>query len=135
MLVIHIYIADDDEDDRMFIREAIHHIVPDAKITEAVNGDDLLQKLSIGDLAGILNMILLDMNMPMRNGLETMAEIKSDVRYQTIPTIMISTTEDNKLKQQAYHLGAESFITKPSTMEAYKEIAAGLMKVYAKSPR
>lgn len=127
---LEIYIADDDEDDRMFIREAIAKVVPSALIIEALDGMDLIEKLQDCTLESQFIMILVDMNMPRLNGLETVSRIKSDPKFQKIPTIMMSTSQTSELKLQAYDLGVDRFLTKPFTFDEYEEIVLDLKMIY-----
>ncbi|MBE9461587.1 response regulator [Dyadobacter subterraneus] len=121
---IEIYLADDDEDDRLFLKEAINLIIPGTTIIEATDGQNLVDLISFK--SGNLTLILVDMNMPRLNGLEAISIIKSQPELKNIPTLMVSTSQDAALRKQAYQLGISTFITKPTTMDGYENIARGI---------
>lgn len=67
-------------------------------------------------------LILLDLSMPKKNGLEALAEIKSDQTLKDIPVIVLSTSQAPKEASEAYALGAYGFVTKPSTFHEYLHV-------------
>ncbi|MEO6685613.1 MAG: response regulator [Dyadobacter sp.] len=123
---VEIYLADDDEDDRLFLREAINSIIPGTTIIEATDGQNLVDLICCKGISKNLTLILIDMNMPRLNGLEAITIIKSKPELKNIPALMVSTSQDNLLKKQAYQLGISTFITKPTTMNGYEDIARGI---------
>lgn len=123
---VEIYLADDDEDDRLFLREAITAIIPGSTIIEATDGQNLVDLISCKTKNRNLTLILVDMNMPRLNGLEAITLIKSQPDLKNIPTLMVSTSQDATLRKQAYQLGISTFITKPTTMDGYEDIARGI---------
>lgn len=123
---VEIYLADDDEDDRLFLREAITSIIPGTTIIEATDGQNLVDLISCKTKNRNLTLILCDMNMPRLNGLEAISIIKSKPELKNIPTLMVSTSQDSALRKQAYQLGISTFITKPTTMVGYENIARGI---------
>jgi len=117
-----IYIADDDEDDRLLLREALLNVVSDAIIREVCNGTELIDQIRREDTAADI-VILLDMNMPKMNGLEALEIIKSDPALIHIPVIMISTASNPELISKAYLTGINAYIAKPFQLEEYAELA------------
>lgn len=81
-----IYLADDDEDDRMMIRQAIETCITDVEIIEAIDGEDLINRVVAQD-KGQPAVILTDMNMPRMNGLEATKLIKSVYFGDTGPAV------------------------------------------------
>lgn len=116
-----IYIADDDEDDRMLIRVAIENVVQNVSVIEAVDGTQLLSMLS-DDESG-RQLVIMDMNMPRMSGLETLAIIKSNDRTRHIPVIMVSTASSPDLVKEAYDQGINAYMTKPLFANEYQKIA------------
>ena len=117
-----IYLVDDDQDDRFFIKEAIQGTGTDAHIIEVENGFDLLTLVQkIADPS--FSVIIIDMNMPKMNGLETVAAIRRDTRLADIPVVMLSTSSNSSLIETAYTSGVSSFVTKPSTFEEFAQLA------------
>ena len=75
------------------------------------DGIALLEHLRLPGMRVAL--VLMDLNMPRKNGLETLAEMKADSRLLSIPVIMFSTSRDDDDLRRAYELGATSYIVKP----------------------
>lgn len=124
-----IYLVDDDQDDRFFIREAIQDSGMNVRITEVENGFDLLtlMKEVIDPESSI---IIIDMNMPKMNGLETVAAIRTDNRLAAMPIVMLSTSSNPALIQTAYLSGVTSFVTKPSTFDEFAQLAREIGERY-----
>jgi CheY-like chemotaxis protein len=120
--------ADDDEDDRELTREALQNARLANQMRFAVDGQDLMDYLrrdgQYSDPAvdaprpGI---ILLDLNMPKKDGREALAEIKSDPNLRTIPVVVLTTSKDEEDIFRTYDLGVNSFITKPVTFAGLVE--------------
>lgn len=119
-----IYIVDDDEDDRMLMREALTNALSPINIVDVENGEKLTEY--IDNTGKGPKLILMDMNMPRVNGMEMLAMLKGDVCYRHIPVVMVSTTTNQAMINQAYNLGANAFIVKPATYEEYQQIALGV---------
>ncbi|MGG7665477.1 response regulator [Dyadobacter sp. BHUBP1] len=124
-----IYLVDDDQDDRFFIREAIQDSGMNVRITEVENGFDLLtlMKEVIDPESSV---IIIDMNMPKMNGLETVAAIRTDNRLAAMPIVMLSTSSNPALIQTAYLSGVTSFVTKPSTSDEFAQLAREIGERY-----
>src|SRR5688500_12291348 len=102
--------ADDDEDDRLTFAEMLHEIDPSIRLIQAEDGLHALDFLENGALPDIL---FLDINMPILNGYETLAEIRKDPRFSNMKVFMFSTT----LYQPGYDKYARlnaTFVSKPS---------------------
>jgi CheY-like chemotaxis protein len=111
--------ADDDEDDRQLTREALGEAKVDHDLRCVVDGEDLMDYLHRrgayeGEAdAPTPSMILLDLNMPRKDGHEALAEIKSDAVLRRIPVVVLTTSRVEPDVITSYDLGANSFITKP----------------------
>ncbi|HEX3109558.1 MAG TPA: response regulator, partial [Thermoanaerobaculia bacterium] len=117
-----ILLADDDEEDRMLAKDALaeSRVVNDLRCVE--DGDELLDYLYrrnkyAGDPAPPPGLILLDLNMPRKDGREALREIKADPDLRRIPIIVLTTSKAEEDIYRTYDLGANSFITKPVTFE------------------
>ena len=108
----HIVLADDDEDDRYFFREALNQISVDMVLLTEVDGARLMQALHT--LADLPQLIFLDLNMPYKNGKECLIEIKSTDHLKHIPVIIFSTSCHFRDIEETYGGGANLFIQKPS---------------------
>ncbi|GAB3174000.1 response regulator [Telluribacter humicola] len=116
-----VYLVDDDQDDRYLIRQAIQQTGVQVEVIEAENGLELLHLIQQNDTLSAA-LILLDMNMPKMNGLETTLALKADATTLDIPVVMISTSSNKSLIESAYQAGINSFITKPSSFQEFSEL-------------
>jgi CheY-like chemotaxis protein len=124
-----ILLADDDEEDRELTRDALQ----DAKLANemrfVVDGQDLLDYLKREGAyadpsvdAPRPGIILLDLNMPKKDGREALAEIKADGNLRRIPVVVLTTSKDEEDVFRTYDLGVNSFITKPVTFAGLVEV-------------
>ena len=117
----HILIADDDEDDRLLLKEAFEAAGSRLNIAFAQNGLEVFDSLNSNNQCP--KVILLDLNMPRKNGLDVLKELKSNPKYNCIPVIIFSTSEVKEQIQTCYKLGASTFIIKPASFQALVTIA------------
>ena len=113
---ITIYLADDDADDRLLMTEAIKAIDPHIQIVETENGQELLKVLRSQKILDRC-LIILDMNMPKMNGLETLSNLRSIPRLASLPTIILSTSGNPDIIDFAKKLGAIDYLIKPASMD------------------
>jgi len=76
------------------------------------------------------DVILLDLNMPRKDGREVLAEIKKDPDLKTIPVVVLTTSEDEQDILRSYELQASCFITKPVEFEKFIEVARNIKQFY-----
>src|SRR5436190_14786614 len=123
-----ILLADDDEEDRMLAADALAEspVVNDLRFVE--DGDELLDYLyHRGEHADLHKspkpgLILLDLNMPKKDGREALKEIKADPDLRRIPIVVMTTSKAEEDIYRSYDLGASSFITKPVTFDRLVEL-------------
>ncbi len=112
--------ADDDADDRMLAKEALEEsrVLNDLHFVE--DGEELMDFLNrrgrFSD-APRPGLILLDLNMPKKDGREALKEIKADPDLRRIPVVVMTTSKAEEDIFRSYDLGASSFITKPVTFD------------------
>jgi CheY-like chemotaxis protein len=119
---IHILIAEDDDDDKLLILKAFEKCLPKENVTCVSDGEDLINYLSKtsstdDSIYPVPDIILLDLNMPRKDGKTTLQEIKSHEDYRKIPVIIFTTSNLKEDIQFTYKMGSSSFITKPGTFE------------------
>jgi CheY-like chemotaxis protein len=124
-----VLIVDDDADDREIVRDAFASLQSDYEYVFLENGDKLLEYLNTVD-GHLSTLILLDLNMPGKDGRESLKEIKTDKRFCHIPTIVFTTSSSSRDKQMAYELGANCFLTKPDTFNKLSEMASYISKLW-----
>src|SRR3546814_814208 len=133
---ITILIADDDSDDRMLTKEAFeeNHVVNPIHFVN--DGEELMAYLlKKGQYANKERfpqpgMILLDLNMPSKDGREALAEIKSHPVLRRIPVIVLTTSKAEEDVVRSYNLGVNCFITKPVTFNSLVEVTRMLGKYW-----
>ncbi len=131
-----ILMADDDEDDRLMAKEALDEarLVNDFNFVE--DGEELLDYLyHRGKYANPANsprpgLILLDLNMPKKDGREALKEIKSDPELRQIPIVVLTTSKAEEDVLRTYDLGVNSYITKPVTFEGLVEVMKSLTQYW-----
>jgi len=131
-----ILVADDDEDDCLLIKEAISENKLDTSLFTVNDGEELMDYLYHRNKyqnhmdSPRPDLILLDLNMPRKDGREALQEIKNDDDLKKIPVVILTTssTQDDILK--TYKTGANSFITKPITFEGMVEVITMLNKYW-----
>jgi CheY-like chemotaxis protein len=120
-----ILMADDDEEDRELTREALEaaHLVNEVHFVS--DGQELVDYLRGEGAYGppaeppaLPGIILLDLNMPKKDGREALAEIKADPKLRQIPVVVLTTSRDDEDVVKSYDLGVNSFITKPVTFSS-----------------
>jgi CheY-like chemotaxis protein len=126
---ITILLADDDDEDRQLARDALQDSRLANEMQVAVDGQDLMDYLRReGKYADPSvhaprpGIILLDLNMPKKDGREALAEIKADPDLRKIPVVVLTTSKDEEDLLRSYDLGANSFITKPVTFAGLVEV-------------
>jgi CheY-like chemotaxis protein len=129
-------IADDDEEDRMLIKEALDESRINNDIHFVENGEELMDYLNHnGNYADkkkfpLPGLILLDLNMPKKDGREVLKEIKADPRLKYIPVVILTTSKAEEDILKTYDLGVSSFITKPVTFNSLVETMKTLSKYW-----
>lgn len=114
----YVLMADDDKDDIALMEEAFERKKINEKLVAVRNGNDLLHYLSsITDTASWPQLILLDLNMPDKNGKETLMAIKQNLSLKSIPVVIFSTSGEDSQIKECYALGANSYIVKPAGFE------------------
>jgi len=85
------------------------------EVLQAANGKDALNHLEAGGKE--INLVLLDWNMPMMNGIEVLKNMRADDRFKEIPVLMVSTESENDKIKEAIDAGAHGYLTKPFNAE------------------
>ena len=116
-----ILMADDDDDDYLLTKKALKESKLLNTLIRVSDGEELLDYLNErGDYKeGTVRpgVILLDLNMPRKDGREALKEIKSNPKLQNIPNVIFTTSKAEEDIYRSYQLGSNSFITKPVTFE------------------
>ncbi len=133
---ITILMADDDPDDRQLTKEALEEGRLINEIRFVANGEELMEylrrqgKYSAPADTPRPGLILLDLNMPRKDGRTVLQEIKSDPALRTIPVVVLTTSKADEDVYRSYDLGVNSYIVKPVTFEALVDILQTLEKYW-----
>jgi CheY-like chemotaxis protein len=133
---IEILLADDDAEDRMLIIDALEESRLKNKVQEVENGEELMDyllnrgKFSDKKKYPAPGIILLDLNMPKKDGREALKEIKEDKNLRSIPIIILTTSKAEEDILKTYNLGISSYITKPVTFVAMVDVMKTLNKYW-----
>jgi len=113
----YIFLADDDADDRMFFEDALKQVTIPTQLTLSKDGLELMSNLETVIEPPPPDVIFLDLNMPRKNGLQCLEEIRNTPKIKDIPTVIFSTTANDDAVNKAYQLGANYYICKPHSFE------------------
>jgi CheY-like chemotaxis protein len=131
-----ILMADDDDEDGMLVCEALAETQIPIKIHIVKNGEELMDYLHHRgqyvnkNSAPRPGLILLDLNMPKKDGIETLKDIKTDPQLHQIPVVVLTTSSAEEDVHNTYNLGANSFIVKPTTFDALVKVIKILVKYW-----
>jgi CheY-like chemotaxis protein len=121
-----ILIADDDYEDFLLIKNTFDSNQLNVELSHVEDGQYLIDILKAqgkyNKFGELPNLILLDLNMPRKNGFEVLKEIKDNDLLKKIPIIIFTTSKTIRDINQAYELGANCYISKPQTIEDWTEI-------------
>lgn len=124
-----VLMADDDEDDCVLAIEAFRESGAKASLSCVRDGMELMEYLSLhsgSETKTLPALILLDLNMPRKNGRTALTEMKSQPALNHIPIVVLTTSGEPKDITFTIQAGADSFITKPATLDAWVEMIKSL---------
>ena len=122
---IEILLVEDNPGDVLLTREALNGVKIYNNLHVAVDGDEALAFLhKEGEYASAPrpDLILLDLNLPRRDGREVLAEIKQDEQLMTIPVVILTTSTDEEDVLKTYQLHANCYITKPLDLDQFVKV-------------
>lgn len=128
---VEIYYADDDNDDLELFTDAVAIIVEKGKEKIRLNvyndGESLLK--TIEEIEAQESVIFLDINMPFKDGIEVLTEIRNDKKYDHLPIVMFSTSSEKEIIKSCWEKGANLYAVKPSRFNELIETIEGVVKV------
>ena len=134
--IIHILLVEDDEVDVMNVKRAFKKYKITNPLYIAGNGLEALDMLRSPDeqppeVPKTRRLILLDLNMPKMNGLEFLQEIRQDKALKRTPVIVLTTSDEDKDRIEAYNFNVAGYILKPVTFTNFAEVMVALNKYWA----
>jgi len=119
--------ADDDLDDLLIMRETLERLGQGHRVVETHNGQEVLDYLhSLNNESSYPCLIILDINMPVLNGRDTLARIRREEKYNDVPVVMFTTSSSSVDRTFCDRFGAKLY-TKPSTLTEYEHVIATLL--------
>jgi CheY-like chemotaxis protein len=116
-----ILLVEDDQVDIMTVTRALKEIHVTNPVVHRENGEDALNYLE-GQTNDKPCIILLDLNMPIMNGIEFLQAIKNDERYRRIPVVVLTTSEEQPDKLKSFNLGVAGYMSKPVDYRKFVEV-------------
>ena len=129
--LLNILLVEDDEVDVMNVRRAFKKNNIANPLFVAEDGLDALDQLRNGSIPRDRRIILLDLNMPKMNGIEFLREVRQDAELNLTPVIVLTTSNDERDRIEAYNLNVAGYILKPVTFERFCEVMTALNKYWA----
>lgn len=120
---LRILLIDDSANDALLLERAFQPEGALALAYHALDGDSGLAYLEAASTTRLPDLILLDLNMPGRDGFEVLEALKKAPRFAPIPVVIFTTSRRQEDVRRAYAAGAASFVTKPLTFEALCDLS------------
>ncbi|KGO95022.1 response regulator [Flavobacterium subsaxonicum] len=125
---LHIMLADDDEDDRLFFKEAFEEVKIKYDISTFNDGEQLMEYLS-DPQNSLPDIVFLDLNMPRKSGMECLKEIRSSDRLKRISVAIYSTSSSEQDIEDTFVAGANVYIKKPNDFNMLKKVLSDVVHI------
>ena len=125
---LHVLLADDDEDDRLFFREAFEDIKIKTKVSTVNDGVELMKYLNDPNNT-LPDILFLDLNMPLKNGIECLKEIRSSPTLKDISIAIYSTSASEEDIEKTFVKGANVYIKKPNDFSTLRKILSEVISI------
>src|SRR5687768_16743407 len=121
--VTRILIVDDSPTIRRMVKASLASLPASAEFVEAASGLEAIERLALG----VVDLIVLDLNMPDMHGLEVIGFVRAHQKYRQVPILVVTTRGDDQSRQAALQAGANSYLTKPFAPQRLAAEAAALL--------
>lgn len=126
--IMNIALADDDEDDRILFMEAMDQISIRTNLSIFTNGQELMDYLLLPEVI-LPQLIFLDLNMPIKNGMQCLNEIRKHGRLKDLIVAIYSTSSSEKDIEETFVKGANIYINKPNSFTELKEAVSKVLQI------
>jgi CheY-like chemotaxis protein len=123
-----VLLAEDDEDDQELITLAFNKATSKHRLHIANNGQEALEYLSNLSAQHLPCLIVLDLNMPVLNGVQTLEALTKNDRYQDIPKVIFTTSDSSDDRAKCLAIGANDYVVKPHNMKEIVNTIANLLQ-------
>jgi CheY-like chemotaxis protein len=127
---LNILLVEDDRVDVMNVKRAFERNRITNPLYVAADGLEALEMLRNGQVPAERRLVLLDLNMPKMNGIEFLRELRADPEHQLTPVVVLTTSNDERDKIEAYNLNVAGYLLKPVTFVNFVEVMAALNKYW-----
>lgn len=127
--VFSVMLVEDEDVDAIYFKKALQNSCETAEISIFQDGDsaiDYLHELSEDGIRSLPDLVLLDLNLPMRPGFEVLEEIRGDPKLMSIPIVIVSTSSAKRDVQKAYRMKVNAFVNKPDDITGYDKLARAI---------
>lgn len=128
---LNLVLIEDDDIDVMNVRRALDRAHVTNPVFVAHNGIEGLELLRGNTVPKDRRLVLLDLNMPKMNGIEFLRELRKDPALKSTPVVVLTTSDDDRDKVQAYDLNVAGYLLKPVTFVNFVDVMAALNKYWA----
>ncbi len=125
---LRILLADDDEDDRIFFKDAIEEVKIETVVNTVNDGQQLMDLLNTPDVQ-LPHVLFLDLNMPRKGGIECLIEIRQNPKLKDISIAIYSTSTSEHDIEDTFIKGANIYIKKPSDFQKLKEVITEVISI------
>lgn len=129
--LLNILLVEDDEVDVLNVRRAFQKNHITNPLFVAANGVEALEQLRSHAIPRDRRIVLLDLNMPKMNGIEFLAELRKDPELKATPVVVLTTSNDERDRIEAYNLNVAGYLLKPVTFSNFCEVMTALNKYWA----
>jgi CheY-like chemotaxis protein len=127
---LNILLVDDDEVDVMTVKRAFSKANIANQVFVATDGIEALELLRTDGIPTHRRLVLLDLNMPRMNGIEFLHEIRRDPVLQTLTVVVLTTSNEDRDRVEAYQLNVAGYLVKPVTFHSFADVMATLNKYW-----
>ncbi|MDQ2889437.1 MAG: response regulator [Gemmatimonadota bacterium] len=128
---LNLVLIEDDDIDVMNVKRALQRAHVTNPLFVAHNGLEGLELLRSDKVPNDRRLVLLDLNMPKMNGIEFLRELRADPTLKATPVVVLTTSDDDRDKIQAYDLNVAGYLLKPVTFVNFVDVMAALNKYWA----
>ena len=126
--ILHVLLADDDDDDRLFFKDAIEVVKVKTSVAMVNDGVELMDYLNDSETR-LPNLLFLDLNMPRKDGMECLKEIRSNHKLKDVCIAIYSTSSLEKDIEETFIKGANIYIKKPNDFEKLKDVLEKVINI------
>lgn len=126
--ILNIALADDDQDDRILFQEAIEEIKIKTKLSLFKDGKELMDYLTLPNII-LPEIVFLDLNMPIKNGMQCLSEIRNHAKLKDLLVAIYSTSSSEEDIEETFVNGANIYIKKPNSFEALKQAIDKVLQI------